>query len=164
MADFIRSQGLIFLPHVLRRLANRFSDACDEVFPIFGIVVPTRLVSTTHFLFEQGSAAVTDIATAVGQSHPFVIKGLKELKTLGLISTRSDPKDGRRTIVTLTAKGKWQAQRLLDARPAFEAAYRRLMDEADAAIFEPLWRMEGALRATGFGERIATEKARLEQS
>jgi DNA-binding MarR family transcriptional regulator len=163
MTDFIQAQGLIFLPHILRRLANRFSDACDEVFADFGIVVPTNLVSTTHLLFAQGPAAVTDIAAAIGQSHPFVIKGLKELKSLGLVSTRSDPKDGRRTIVALTAKGKLQAQRLLDARPAFEAAYRRLMGEAGAEIFEPLWRMEDALRATAFAERIAAERARLEQ-
>lgn len=157
MADFIHAQGLIFLPHVLRRLANRFSDACDAVFPAYGITVPPRQVSTIHLLFEGGPRSVTDIAAVIGQSHPFVIKAIKQLKALGLVSTGSDPKDGRRTIVKLTAKGKSQAQRLLDVRPVFEAAYRRLMKEAEAEIFDALWRMEGALGDVSFAERIAAE-------
>ena len=38
----------------------------------------------------------------------------------------------------LTPKSKGQAQRLLDVRPVFEAAYLRLMSESDAKIFESL--------------------------
>jgi len=158
MNDFIQSQGLIFLPHILRRLANRFIDTCDDIFPELGLLVPPRLVSSVHLLFERGPQSVTDIATAIGQSHPFVIKAVKQLRALGLVDTRSDPKDGRRTIVKLTSKGKTQAQRLLDVRPVFEAAYRRLMREADAEVFESLWRLEGALGKEGFADRIAAER------
>jgi DNA-binding MarR family transcriptional regulator len=155
MGDFIHSQGLIFLPHVLRRLANRFVEACDVVFPDYGIKVPPRLVSTVHLLHEHGPRSVTDIAATIGQSHPFVIKAVKQLAAAGIVGSRSDPKDGRRTIVRLTPKGREQARRLLDVRPAFEAAYRRLMREADADIFDSLWRMEKALSATPFADRIA---------
>ena len=88
MDDFINSQGLIFLPHILRRLANRFSDACEEVFPELGVLVPPRLVSTVHLLFDRGPQAVTDIAAAVGQSHPFVIKAVKQLKALHTIGDK----------------------------------------------------------------------------
>ncbi|WP_130618047.1 MarR family winged helix-turn-helix transcriptional regulator [Dyella amyloliquefaciens] len=158
MNDFIHSQGLIFLPHVLRRLANRFIDTCDDIFPELGLLVPPRLVSSVHLLFERGPQSITDIAAAIGQSHPFVIKAVKQLKALGLVDTRSDPKDGRRTIVRLTSKGKSQAQRLLDVRPVFEAAYRRLMREADAEIFESLWRLEDALGKKDFSDRIAAER------
>lgn len=160
MNDFIHSQGLIFLPHILRRLANRFVDACDAVFPDFGIVVPPRLVSTVHLLFERGPQSITDIAAAIGQSHPFVIKAVRQLKVPGLVDTRPDPKDGRKTIVKLTPKGKAQAQRLLDVRPVFEAAYLRLMSESDAKIFDSLWRMEGALGKVAFSDRIASEQDR----
>lgn len=159
MNDFIHSQGLIFLPHILRRLANRFIDTCDDMFPELGLLVPPRLVSSVHLLFERGPQSVTDIAAAIGQSHPFVIKAVKQLKALGLVDTRSDPKDGRRTIVKLTPKGKTQAQRLLDVRPVFEAAYRRLMREADAEIFESLWRLEDALGKEDFSDRITAERS-----
>jgi DNA-binding MarR family transcriptional regulator len=163
MNDFIHSQGLIFLPHIMRRLANRFVEACDVVFPDFGIVVPPRLVSTMHLLFERGPRSITDIAATIGQSHPFVIKAVKQLKALGLVDTRPDPKDGRKTIVKLTPKGKGQAQRLLDVRPVFEAAYVRLMAESDAKIFDSLWRMENALGKVTFSDRIASEQDRRKE-
>jgi DNA-binding MarR family transcriptional regulator len=155
--DFIHDQGLIFFPHVLRRLANRFVHACDVVFPDFGIVVPPRSVSTMHLLFSRGPQAVTDIAAVIGQSHPLVITWLKQLRAQGLVEMNKDPRDRRRTLVTLTPEGERQAQLLLDVRPAFEAAYRRLMGEADADIFDAAWRLEAALGDLAFEKRIRAE-------
>ncbi|HXP00137.1 MAG TPA: MarR family winged helix-turn-helix transcriptional regulator [Luteibacter sp.] len=153
--DFIHSQGVIFLPHILRRLANRFIDECAVVSADLGIDVPQRLESTVQLLLDSGTRSVMDIAGSIGQSHPFVIKGVKELKALKLVDVRSDPKDKRRTLVTLTAKGKTQAERLVAVRPVFEAAYLSLMKEADADVFEALWRIESALKKTSFAERVA---------
>jgi DNA-binding MarR family transcriptional regulator len=158
MDDFIHAQGLIFLPHILRRLANRFTRACDAVFPSFGITVPPRAASTIQLLFTGGPRSVTEIAEVIQQPHPLLISWIRQLKELGMVETSPDQKDRRRTIVMLTQAGKRQAQLLLDARPAFEAAYRRLMRESDAEIFDSLWRLEGGLRKEDFAARIAAER------
>ena len=158
MDHFIQAQGQIWLPHIMRRLANRFADACDTVFPAFGITVPPGMVSTVHLLFDRGPRSVTDIAAVTHQSHPLINKYVQRLKGLGLVETRADPKDGRRTIVTLTREGERQATLLLDARPSFNAAYARLMLEADADIFDALWRIEDALEKTPFADRIMAER------
>jgi DNA-binding MarR family transcriptional regulator len=158
MEDFIHSQGLIWLPHILRRLADRFVQACDAVFPEYGIVVPPRAVSTVHLLHDAGPRAVTDIAATIGQSHPLVIKWLRRLKELGLVESWPDPQDRRRTLVTLTPDGTRQAKLLLAARTSFVAAYRKLLDEADAPLFDALWRVEEALGATPFADRILAER------
>lgn len=157
MADFIHDQGLIFFPHVLRRLANRFVHACDVVFPDYGIVVPPRAVSTVHLIFSRGPQGVTDISSVIRQSHPLVISWLKQLRADGLVEVDKDPRDRRRTLVSLTPEGRRQAQLLLDVRPAFEAAYRRLMQEADAEIFEAAWRLEAGLGNESFEDRIRSE-------
>ena len=158
MGDFIHSQGLIFLPHILRRLANRFTRACDAIFPDFGITVPPRAVSTIQLLFARGPHSVTEIADVIQQPHPLVISWIRQLKDSGMVETSPDPKDRRRTIVALTPAGEHQAQRLLDVRPAFEAAYRRLMEENDAEIFDSLWRLENGLRKEGFAARVMAER------
>jgi DNA-binding MarR family transcriptional regulator len=158
MDDFIHSQGLIFLPHILRRLANRFTRACDAVFPDFGITVPPRAVSTMHLLFTRGPRSVTEIAEVIQQPHPLLISWIRQLKESGMVETSPDPKDRRRTIVALTPAGAAQAQLLLDVRPAFEAAYRRLMRESDAEIFGALWRLESGLRKEDFTARIVEER------
>lgn len=158
MGDFIHEQGLIFLPHILRRLANRFSRACDLVFPDFGITVPPRAVSTVHLLFTRGPRSVTEIAEVIQQPHPLVISWIRQMKEAGVIETSPDPRDRRRTIVALTSEGAVQAQLLIDCRPAFEAAYRRLMRESGADIFDALWRLESGLRREDFATRIEAER------
>ncbi|MDY0747730.1 MarR family winged helix-turn-helix transcriptional regulator [Paucibacter sp. R3-3] len=160
MDDFIHSQGLIWLPHILRRLADHFVQACDAVFPEYGIVVPPRAVSTVHLLHEGGPRAVTDIAATIGQSHPQIIKWIKRLKELKLVQTRLDPADRRRTLVSLTPAGRRQAKLLLEARSSFIAAYEKLLGEANAQVFEQLWRVEGALKESAFADRIMVERTK----
>ncbi|HYC98848.1 MarR family winged helix-turn-helix transcriptional regulator [Brevundimonas sp.] len=161
MDDFIHSQGIIWLPHILRRLSNRFVEACDEVFEDFGLIVPPNMVSVVHLLYERGPQSVMSIATTTTQSHPLINKYVKALRALGLVSTETDPGDRRRTIVSLTEDGRQQAVRLLEAREAFVPAFRRLLDEADADVFEALWRVEKALISKPFGERILAERNRV---
>jgi DNA-binding MarR family transcriptional regulator len=139
-------------------LANRFTRACDAVFPDFGITVPPRAVSTLHLLFARGPRAVTEIAEVIQQPHPLLISWIRQLKDAGMVETSPDPRDRRRTIVALTQAGERQAQLLLDVRPAFEAAYRRLMRESDAEIFDSLWRLEASLRREDFETRLAGER------
>ena len=157
MEDFVHSQGVIWLPHVLRRLANRFTDACGHLFPRYGITVPARAVSVVHLLYERGACGVTEIAAATGQSHPLINSHVKRLGDLGLIETARDATDRRRTLVALTVQGHDQAQKLIDIRPAFVAAYERLMRDADADIFDALWRVEDELGKTDFVRRVDAE-------
>lgn len=156
MSDFIHTQGLIWLPHILRRLSNRFVEACDLVFPKFGIIVPPNMVSTIHLLHERGPQPVMAIAALTTQSHPLINKYVKQLKALGLVETGADAKDGRRTIVSLTAAGEEQARRLVAVRAEFVPAYEALLTEAQADIFEPLWQVEAALKRRDFADRIMT--------
>lgn len=158
MEDFVHSQGVIWLPHILRRLSNRFVEACDQVFEEFGLIVPPNAVSVVHFLYAHGPQPVMAIAQATTQSHPLINSYVRTLKTLGVAQTHIDPADRRRTIVSLTDLGLEQARALLAARDAFVPAYQRLMGEADAEVFEGLWRLEAALRERPFAERVRAER------
>jgi DNA-binding MarR family transcriptional regulator len=158
MEDFIHSQGVIWLPHIMRRLVTRFLDACDTVFPDFEIIVPPTMVSTVHLLFERGPQTVTGIAAATSQSHPLINRYVRQLGEMGLVETGEDPRDKRRTMVSLTAEGRVQAEKLVQVREAFVPAYHRLLEEADVDLFDALWRIEAALRSRPFAERILAER------
>ncbi|WP_296615608.1 MarR family winged helix-turn-helix transcriptional regulator [Sphingomonas sp.] len=158
MDDFIQSQGVIWLPHILRRLANRFTDACDLLFERYDIMVPARLVSVVHLLHDRGPCGVTAIAAITGQSHPLINNYLKRLGALGLVTTAPDTIDRRRTLVALTDAGHAQAERLLAIRPVLVDTYRDLLASADADIFDALWRIEAALKRQGFAERVTAKE------
>ena len=152
--DFIQSQGVIWVAHIMRRVASRIVDASDEVLPGYGVIVPSSMVSVVHLLHVRGPQTVMAIAAETVQSHPLIHKYVRHLKTLGLVETAGDSADRRRTVVTLTDAGQSQARMLVEVRRYFVPALDALMQEADAGIFEPLWRIEAALQSQGMAERI----------
>lgn len=162
--DFIRQQGAAYLAHILRRLADELVRSGGHWYPEVGVEAPPRSTSTLLALDARGPMGVTEIAALLRQSHPLVIDWCRQLTSLGFVETQADPRDGRRSIVALTDKGRAQVGRLRKALAVMEQASRKLMDEAAPGMFDALWRMEAALRERGFVERLRTEAGRLEPS
>jgi DNA-binding MarR family transcriptional regulator len=154
MTDFIRGEGLPFFAHLLKRLSDEFVRGCAEWYPDAGLQTPPRCASTVRALFRRGPLSVTELAGTIRQSHPLAINWVRELKKLGLVETASDPDDGRRTLVRLTEAGLREAERCIATDAVIEQAYSDLMKEADAEVFDALWRMEALCRAVPFEERL----------
>ena len=162
--DFVQSEGLPFLAHVLRRLSDEFVQGCERWYPLFGLTAPPRTASTLHLLLRHGPRSVTEIAEALRQSHPLVITWVRQLKALDLIATAVDPADRRRTIVRLTDSGTAEAERMLAADKVIDSAYQTLLDEADAPVFDALWRLEAATRDRSFLERLVAAQTAGQES
>lgn len=94
------------------------------------------------------------IAAAIRQSHPLVIGWIRQLKQHGMVETLDDPSDRRRTIIALTETGRAEVRHMLEAHSLIEDAYRQLMQEADADVFDGLWRIEEILRKKGLADRL----------
>lgn len=163
LADFIQSEGISFLAHVLRRLSDEFVQGCEQWYPRFGLVAPPRTASTLHLLLKQGPRAVTEIADALCQSHPLVITWIRQLKELDLVRTTVDLDDRRRTIVALTERGTTEAERMLQADLVIEKAYGTLLTDANAPVFDALWRIEAANRERSFLDRLIAAQGAPEE-
>ena len=154
MDDFIRQKGPAFLAHLLRRVSDELVRGAAEWYPEAGVDAPPRTASTLLALDEHGPLGVTEIASLLRQSHPLVISWIRQLDAAGLIRSRADSKDGRRTVIALTVKGKDEVARLRKALVSMEAASRRLMDEAGPGLFEALARMDHACRQVPFAKQL----------
>jgi DNA-binding MarR family transcriptional regulator len=152
--DFVQAEGVFFLAHILRRLSDEIIEGCVSWYANMGLDVPPRTASTLHLLYRRGAQSVTEMASALRQSHPLAIQWIRQLTALGLIETTKDDNDRRRTIVSLTAQGTTMAERLIGAHESFEAAYIQLVRDAGADPFDGLWRMENALRERSMAERL----------
>lgn len=152
--DFVRGEGVAFMAHILRRLSDRLVAGFEEWYPAHGVLAPVRTASTVRLLYRRGGLPVTVIAQEISQSHPLVITWIRQLERLGLVTTAKDRADGRKSIVALTAAGREDVERMLRADATITAAYRTLFEEADADIFDALWRLEEACRSRGMGERL----------
>lgn len=154
MQDFIHSQGVAFLNHLLRRLSDEFSRGATGWNPEVGIKAPTRTGSTLIALDKRGSLSVTELADLLRQSHPLVITWVRQLTALGFVEASKDPKDGRRTVLSLTPAGRAEVARLHATIQVQARAFADLLAECDADVFEALWRVEQALRRKSFAHRL----------
>lgn len=152
--DFIRSQGPAYLAHLLRRLSDELVRGADTWYPEVGVNAPPRTTSTLLALDEHGPLGVTEISSLLRQSHPLVINWIKQLKAHGLVRTRIDKQDRRRTVVALTAKGVSEIRSLRKALIRMGEASQALMDDAAPGLFDALWRMEQACQRESFDDRL----------
>lgn len=154
MDDFIARQGPAFLAHLLRRLSDELVQGAAVWYPTMGVTAPPRTISTLLALDDLGPLGVTELAALLRQTHPLVITWIRELKSLSLVTARSDPKDRRRSVIRLTARGKAEVGRVRDALVVVEQASLRLLDQSGDNVLAALWRMESACRDTPFAELL----------
>jgi len=158
MDDFIAKQGPAFLAHLLRRLSDELVAGADRWYPEAGVTAAPRTTSTLLALDEHGELSVTRLAGVLRQSHPLVITWIRQLQSRGLVKSVADPRDGRRTILALTAKGRAEVKRLRDALSTMGEASQELMDSAAPGLFDALWRMEQACRDKPFVEQLREKR------
>lgn len=154
MNDFIHQQGPAFLAHLLRRLADELVQAGADWYPTVGVTAPPRTISTLLALDAHGPLGVTELADLLRQSHPLVIVWIRELSRLSLVTSKSDRADKRRTLISLTDKGRKQLVNVRKALVTMERASAELLDLAGENAWQALWAMERGCREQPFLERL----------
>jgi DNA-binding MarR family transcriptional regulator len=152
--DFIHRQGPAFLAHLLRRLADELVQGAADWYPTVGVTAPPRTISTLLALDDRGPLGVTELADLLQQSHPLVIVWIKELSRLSLVTSKADSQDGRRTVVSLTSKGRKELINVRKALLIMERTSVELLDLAGKKTWEALWTMELGRREQSFLQRL----------
>jgi DNA-binding MarR family transcriptional regulator len=159
MNDFIRQQGPAFLAHLLRRLADELIQGAADWYPTVGVTAPPRTISTLLALDDRGPLGVTELAGLLRQQHPLVIVWIKELSRLSLVTSKTDPADKRRTLVSLTGKGRKELSNVRKALVTMEHASAELLNLAGENAWQALWAMEQGCREQSFLERLQLHTA-----
>jgi DNA-binding MarR family transcriptional regulator len=152
--DFIERQGPAFLAHLLRRLSDDLVEGDKLWHAELGVSTPPKTTSTMLALDERGSLSVTELAALLRQSHPLVIQWIKALSAEGLVETVRDREDRRRSLVSLTAKGRAEMPKLRRAIDDVAGAVRSLMGDVQPGVYEALWQIERMNRTHPFIDRI----------
>jgi DNA-binding MarR family transcriptional regulator len=163
MNDFINQQGPAFLAHLLRRLADELIQGAADWYPTVGVTAPPRTISTLLALNEHGPLGVTELASLLRQTHPLVITWIKELTRLSLVTSKADRTDGRRTLVSLTARGRKEIVTIRKALVTMERASAELLHLAGENTWEALWAMERGCREQSFLQRLQRHKAHRQE-
>jgi DNA-binding MarR family transcriptional regulator len=152
--DFVRSLGLSFLAHRLKRASETILEGSAAALRRHGFASPARAGSTLLLLREQGPTAVTEIACRLRLSHPLIIKLTAAMAAAQLVRDEADPKDNRRRLIALTETGAAEAARFHAFARALGRTFEAMFAEAGADLFAALGRFEAAAEGRPIAARL----------
>lgn len=127
MTDHLAELGTLGFTYRTRRLADRIADAGRRFYDALDVPLEPNWHALLLYLESQGPVPVTEAAAALRVSHPAVIEMSKRMEARGLVTTASDPTDGRRRVLTLSVAGRAQM-------PEFRRLWAVIADELSEVL------------------------------
>lgn len=98
--------GFLVLGSRLRRLSESFLSEITRAYQNEGIDFDAGWFPVFYLLSEHGELSIKELSEQTGVSHPAASQLVAGLKNKGLLQSVTCGTDGRKQLVTLTAKGQ----------------------------------------------------------
>ena len=158
--SFLASQGVLALGSRFKALSDRFYDIADEVYRQAGLSLQARWFPLLKLLDERGPMSVTEIADAIGQTHPAVSQLSARLARDGWLAASGDPRDRRRRSLALTPLAQDQLRAAQPAWRAVEAELAARLAGQGSGLMHALALLEEDLAAHPLAEAVAARRRR----
>ena len=155
--DYLASLGPFALTARMKRLSDAMTHEARTLYRELGLDIEPSWYLVFSLLDEGRRLAVTEIASALGWSHPTVVALTSQLIKRGFVEVEGDPADGRRTLLKLSKEGRAQAKL---AKPVWDASQRALeglVAETGADVMAALTALDEALGRSGYRDRVRTQ-------
>ena len=153
LGDHLSALGTLALSARMKRLSDMMVREAHVLYRELELGIEPNWYLVFLLLEEHKTLSVTEIATAIGWSHPSVVSLIREMQKAGFVAAEQDANDGRRTLLKLSARGRAQ---LKVARPVWDASRRgieALLAESGVDLMRGLDALEAALRTRGYRQR-----------
>ncbi|MEP7042502.1 MAG: bifunctional helix-turn-helix transcriptional regulator/GNAT family N-acetyltransferase [Dokdonella sp.] len=109
---FLHTQGELALGSRFKALSESLYAVANATYRASGVEIDAHWFPVLRYLQVKGPGSVTEIAAAIGQTHPAVSQLAAKLRKAGWITRRTDRADARRGVLELTAKAEAHLDRL----------------------------------------------------
>ncbi len=143
-----------FVAHHARRLAELIIAQGTDILLEARLTTPTTSVSTILHIAKEECVTLTDLAACLGFTHQMAVQRIGKLEKLGLIIRVAEEADKRKKHITLTAKGKKEAERLELICEQMAEMFDDLNKEIGCDLTEAILKAEQSLVSIPMGKRI----------
>jgi DNA-binding MarR family transcriptional regulator len=154
--DFAKQQGAGAFGTRLRRLSERLDRDVAKLYMDFGVDFEPRWYPVVTLLRGKEPLGVTEIAGALGLSHPAVSQVVKQLAANDLLSSTVDPDDERRKLLSLTKEAHKRIEELTPLWAAIVEVTDEIIKAEVPGLLILLTELDEALETTSLGERVRT--------
>lgn len=143
-----------FVANLLSRLVDMIVEQGEHLLLDVGIDFPSRSVSTVLMIGEKDKISAADIAVTLNQPHQLVTQRIELLLDMKIVKRVSDPKDGRRKTLILTAKGTAQFKQLQTRLALADRAFKTLFEDIECDLISAAERAMDSLTCNTLLQRV----------
>lgn len=152
--DLVHELAEIALATRLKRLSDKLSQDVSKIYKESDVDFEARWFLILTLLEREKLMAITAIADSLQLSHPAIIQLVQELEQKKLIKAMLDQKDGRKRMVSLTAKGKKTLAQIAPILTSISEENRKWIATSSSNILQILAELEQSLNEQSMYERV----------
>lgn len=156
--DFYNKVGKKAIGSRLRRLSELITDDAARVYKLYNVDLQPKWFPVFYILSHNKEKPITEIANDIGQSHPSVIKIVREMIKQGYVITKNDKSDGRKNIVSLSSEGKKIINKIQDQYKDVDSAIEAALKETRYNLWEGIKEWENLIKQKDLLQRVKEQK------
>lgn len=158
---FLHSQAELALGSRFKAISESLYAAANAAYRASGADIDAHWFPVLRYLQVKGPATVTEIASAIGQTHPAVSQLAAKLRKAGWLTRRTDKADARRGMLELSADAERKLDRLGPVWCAIRRGARAAALRGQGSLIDALASFEKDVASGRVAAEIAAERARL---
>jgi GNAT superfamily N-acetyltransferase/DNA-binding MarR family transcriptional regulator len=161
--NFYQKTGKLAIGSRLRHLSERITEEAAKIYRLYDIEFQPRWFPVFYVLSEGTGRTITQIAQEIGHSHVSVSQIVKDMVREGYAVEKSDPKDGRKTVVELSKTGKDITSKINEQYLDVNAAIEKALTETDHNLWKALEEWEHLLERKSLLQRVQEKRKERER-
>lgn len=156
-SDVIKQLGALAFASRLKRLSERLMQDVARVYRERDVDFEPRWFPLGFLLQRRSSLSVTEIADALGLTHPAVSQIAARMESAGLLESVKDRADERRRLLSLSSRGRETLRTLEPVWSAIEKCTAELIRESGQDFLTAIDEIEKALDKRNMYDRVTDE-------
>lgn len=154
--SFYESLGFLVFGTRLRRLSESFLADVNEVYKQHKIKFDAAWFPVFYILSEKQAVSIKDISDELGISHSAVSQLITSLQTKGLVKLAASKEDGRKKVVTFSAKGNLLLKQVQPVWKTLQTAMKELVNDnkESRTILKAIAGVERSMEKKSLYERV----------
>lgn len=163
MNNFFNQAGKFALGSRLRILGEKLMEGAEDIYAMYEVDLKPKWFPVFFVVESEKEKSITEIAEIIGHSHPSVSKIVREMIKDGIVTEKKDEADKRRTVITITERGKQIAEKFKTQCEDVDTAVEGILDHTNHDIWKALDEFEYLLNEKSLYHRVKAAKKAKEQ-
>ncbi len=156
--DFFEETGKVAIGSRLRMLTDKVTEDAAQIYKLYHIDMQPKWFPVFYALTREQEKTITELAKAIGHSHPSVSKIISEMLKKGYVKEGKDKTDGRRNVISLSKRGIKISEELKEQLIDVNAAIEEISAQAQHKLWEAIGEWEFLLEQKSLLRRVMEKK------